>query len=64
MNKAMFMTGAAGYALGFLSYVIIYVGQNWGETDYLIYKTGEGISRGLMWPYLVAEWFLNGTPLM
>lgn len=64
MNKALFMTGAAGYALGFGTYVIAYVSANWGETDYVIYKAGEGISRGAMWPYLVLEWFLNGTPLM
>ena len=64
MNKALFMTGAAGYALGLGTYVIVYVSRHWGDMDYVLYKTIEGTSKGVTWPWLVLEWFVHGKPLM
>ncbi len=64
MNRFVLMTGVTGYLLGFGVYVIIFVSSNWGDTDYVMYKTMEGITQGLIWPYLLVEWLIDGTPMM
>jgi hypothetical protein len=64
MYKISMMTGAAAYVLGFGVYVIMYVSANWGNWDWVMYKLGEGIGFGLLWPFLLFQYFWNGTPMM
>lgn len=64
MNKFVMITGAAAYLLGFGLYLIIYVSENWGDWDWVMYKLGEGFGPALVWPYLLFLYFVDGTPMM
>ncbi len=65
MIKICMMTGVAGYLLGFGVYVITYTATIWGgEMDYFIAKFFEGIGFGLVWPYLLFNYLVNGVPMI
>ena len=64
MNKVVMMTGAATYALGFGVYMIVFLSANWGDWDWVMYKAGEGLGYALVWPYLLFEYLMYGTPMM
>ena len=64
MTKVTMMTGAAVYLLGLGVYFIIYLSSNWGDWDWVMHKSAEGFGFALIWPFLLFQYFLNGTPLM
>ena len=65
MNKVIMMTGVAGYLLGFGIYVIIYSATYWGDdTDYFAAKFVEGVGSGMVWPYLLFRYLVEGIPMM
>ncbi len=64
MNRFVGIVAVAAYLLGFGAYMIIYVSANWGERDWVMYKMGEGFGKAIIWPVLLVDYFLNGTPMM
>jgi hypothetical protein len=65
MNKAIMMTGVAGYLLGFGVYVIVYSATYWGDgVDYFTAKFVEGVGSGMVWPYLLFRYMVDGIPMM
>jgi len=64
MNKVILMTGAAAYLLGFGVYFIIFVSSNWGDWDWVMLKSAEGFGQALVWPVLLFQYFVYGTPMM
>ena len=65
MNKIIMMTGVAGYLLGFGVYVIIYSATYWGDDmDYFTAKFVEGVGSGMVWPYLLFRYLVEGIPMM
>lgn len=64
MTKVIMMTGTAAYFLGFGLYFILYLSSNWGDWDWIMHKSAEGFGRALIWPFLLIQYFVNGTPMM
>ena len=64
MTKIIMMTGAAAYFLGLGLYLILYLSSNWGDWDWIMHKSAEGLGRALIWPVLLIQYFVNGTPMM
>ncbi|MDH5411635.1 MAG: hypothetical protein OEY16_09625 [Alphaproteobacteria bacterium] len=64
MVKIIMMTGAAAYTLGFGVYFIVFISSNWGDADWVMHKSAEGFGLALAWPYLLFQYFVEGTPLM
>jgi hypothetical protein len=64
MNKVIMMTGVAAYLLGFGVYFIIFLSSNWGDWDWVMHKAGEGFGYALVWPFLLVQYLVDGTPMM
>jgi len=65
VTKIIMMTGVAGYLLGFGVYVIVFSLEFWGDDmDYFVAKFFEGVGSGLVWPFLLFNYLMDGTPMM
>ncbi len=64
MGKTAGIVGIVTYGLGAGFYFIAYVATHWGGGYSTATILLDGVKGGVIWPYLIYDWLINGAALM